>query len=80
MGVILSISNDGYTNAIDTGIDYEFFCPVKVGDTITSSCFVKDIVERGKDEEKAVFFFSETTYTNQRNETVAKVKITTAHR
>ena len=65
--VILALTNAGYTQVIDSGIDYEFFLPVCVGDTITSTSTVKDIVERGIGDEKAVFLFTETTYTNRNN-------------
>jgi acyl dehydratase len=80
MDMILALAKAGYNQTIDSSIDYDFFQPVKVGDTITALSFVRDIAERGKGTEKAVFLFLEITYTNQNNETVAVVRMTTTHR
>jgi acyl dehydratase len=78
--IILALDVAGYRQAIDSAVEYEFYRPVKVGDTITATSMVKDIVERGKNDEKAVFLFTETTYTNQNNEKVAVSRVTTTHR
>ena len=78
--VILALSEAGYQQALDSGIDYEFFRPVHVGDTIKATSVIKDIVERSSGGEKAVFLFTETTYTNQNNETVAVTRTTSTHR
>ncbi|MFC2012052.1 MaoC family dehydratase N-terminal domain-containing protein [Chloroflexota bacterium] len=79
MDVILTLSKAGYQRAIDTGMDYEFFQPIRVGDTIKAASVVKDIVERSSGDEKAVFMVTVTTYTNQRDEVVATARMTTAH-
>ena len=75
-----ALAKVGYTRNIDGGIDYEFSLPVRVGDTITATSSIKDIVERGKGDEKAIFLFIETTYTNQEDEVVATARVTTTHR
>lgn len=62
--------------AIDAGIEYEFFNPVKAGDTITSSAVIKDIIEREGRTSKMAFIFTETTFTNQKDELVAKSRST----
>jgi len=80
MDVILALMKAGYNQALDGGMDYEFFHPVRVGDTITATSLVKDIVERGSGDERAVFLFTETTYTNQNNETIAVSRMTSTHR
>lgn len=78
--ILHAMAEAGYIQAIDTGIEYEFYRPVKVGDTITATSVIINIAERGKDGEKAVYLFTETTYTNQDNETVAVSRVTSTHR
>ena len=77
-GLMDALSRAGYGRIMDTGIDCEFFLPVKAGDTISSTCVVKDIMQRGKDT-KAAFLVTETTYTNQDGGVVAKTRSTTVH-
>ena len=69
----------GYKRILDTGIDYDFFQPVKAGDTISLTCIVKDIMERSGKEGKSAFLITETTYKNQSGLVVAKVRSMTAH-
>lgn len=65
----------GYKKILDTGIDYEFVAAVKAGDVIRSSAVVKDIKERGG----AVFLITDTTWTNQDGQIVAKARSMTVH-
>ncbi len=69
----------GYGRILDTGIDYEFYGPVKAGDTISLVCVVKDIMERGAKDARVAFLVTETTYTNQDGKPVARAKSTTVH-
>jgi acyl dehydratase len=69
----------GYKRILDTGIDYEFYEPVKAGDMIRLVCVVKDIMERGASDARVAFLITETTYTNQAGQAVAKAKSTTVH-
>ena len=73
-----ALDKAGFKRILDTGIDYEFFQPIKAGDTIRLTCVVKDMMERGK-ETKVVFLVTETTYTNQDGVVVAKAKSMTVH-
>ena len=68
----------GYVNpgGIDAGIEYEFFNPVRAGDTITASSVIKDIFEREGKTGKMSFTINETTYTNQNGDLVAKARST----
>lgn len=75
-GLIDHLSQAGYRYTLDSGIDYEFFQPVCAGDTIRSTSVIKDLIERGGKEGKAVFLITETTYTNQNDETVAIARAT----
>jgi acyl dehydratase len=78
--IIQTLIDAGYSQTIDSSIEYTFFQPVKAGDTITAEFRVRDIVERGKDGEKAVFLFTETNYYNQEKTLVAVSRMTTTHR
>ena len=80
LDLIFAIAGAGYPSAIDSGIDYEFFQPIKAGDRIKSTLLVKDIRERKSGEETLVFLVTETSYENQNGEQVARVKMTTIHR
>ena len=64
------LAKAGYGRFIGGGIEYDFFCPVRAGDTIEATQAVKDIVERGK----KVFVIRETTYTDQNGDLVAKAR------
>jgi len=68
----------GYVNpgGIDAGIEYEFFNPVRAGDTITATSMIKDIIEREGKTGKMAFVFNETTYTNQNGDLVARARST----
>jgi acyl dehydratase len=77
--VMDALAQAGYRRILDTGIDYEFFEPVKAGDTVRSVCVVKDIMERGAKERKVAFLITETSYTNQDGTVVAKTRSTTVH-
>ena len=70
----------GYRRSVDGGIEYEFFYPVRAGDTLTASSMIKDIVEREGETGKLVFVITETTYTNQNGDLVAKVRGTSIGR
>ena len=77
-----ALSKAGYTNpgAIDAGIEYEFFCPVRAGDTITASSIIKEIIEREGKTGKMAFITTETTYINQNGDLVAKARGTLIQR
>ena len=80
LGLIFDIADAGYPGAIDSSIDYDFFAPVRAGDTITSTLTIKDIRERKSEEGSLVFLVTDTEYVNQNGETVARVRMTTIHR
>ncbi|MFC2071132.1 MaoC family dehydratase N-terminal domain-containing protein [Chloroflexota bacterium] len=72
--IIAGLAKAGYSQIIDGAIDYEFFCPVRAGDTLSASSVIKDITERKDRAVKSVFVITETTYTNQNSDLVAKVR------
>ncbi len=71
-----ALAKAGYSQVLDGGIDYEFFCPVRAGDNLTVSSMIKDIIEREGQTGKMLFLIRETTYTNQNGEVVGKARST----
>lgn len=59
-------------HTLDGGGEWEFFLPLRLGDTITSRSKLANVFEREGRIGKMLFFIYETSYTNQRGEVVAK--------
>jgi len=75
-----AITKAGYPRSLDGGIDYEFFHPVRAGDTLAVSSMIKDIIGREGKTGKLVFVITETTYTNQNGDLVARARGTSIFR
>ena len=71
-----ALAKAGFGHLLDGGMEYEFFKPVRAGDTITASTIIKDIIGREGATGKTAFLITETTYTNQKGELVAKARAT----
>jgi acyl dehydratase len=56
----------------NAGNEAEWFKPVKLGDTITQTAYLSDLVQRTGRSGKMVIVYGETLYVNQRGELVAK--------
>ena len=67
----MAMTKAGYKRTIDGGIEYQFFTPVRAGDTLSASSVIKDIAERKGRTETMAFVVTETTYTNQNGDLVA---------
>jgi len=78
--VIDTLSQVGLSRILDGGIEYDFYHPVRAGDTLSSLSKIKDIRERETKTGKMVFSITETTYTNQNGDVVAKARQTIIHR
>ncbi len=74
------LSENGYSRVLDGGIEYEFFLPVRAGDTLAALPMIKGIVGREGRTGKMAFVITETTFTNQNGDLVAKQRRTTIHR
>lgn len=79
MDLMEPLSKSGYmmASALDGGIEYDLFLPVRAGDTLTASGSVKDIRERAGKAGKMCFIVLETVYYNQSGALVAKARATT---
>jgi acyl dehydratase len=73
------LSQSGYAvaTALDGGMEYDFFQPVRAGDTLAASTVVKDLRERTGKMGKMAFIVLETTYLNQHGTLVARARATT---
>lgn len=70
----------GYSRIVDGGVEYEFFRPIRAGDTLAASSTIKDIFEREGKTGKMAFVINETTYVNQNGDMVAKARGTVIYR
>lgn len=71
MGVMGAMIEGGYAGILDGGMAYEYFLPVRAGDTLVASPKVADIaLKEGKTKMMIVRF--EVTYYNQNGDLVAK--------
>ena len=71
IGLIGAMIEAGYAGILDGGMAYDFYLPVRVGDTLVGSPKVADIsLKEGKTKMMILRF--ETSYTNQNGDIVAK--------
>lgn len=68
--VIGPIMSAGYPILFDGGIEYEFYFPIRAGDTLTAHGKVADIHEKAGRTGKLLFVVVETTFSNQNGEKV----------
>jgi len=76
MGV-LSQAGYGAATALDGGMEYDLFIPVRPGDTLSESTVVKDVRERAGKMGKMAFVVVESTFLNQNGALVARARATT---
>lgn len=71
IGLMGAMIEAGFAGILDGGMAYDFFLPVRAGDTLVASPKVLDVAEKeGKTKMMIVRF--ETTYYNQNGDLVAK--------
>ncbi|MBM2825343.1 MAG: hypothetical protein HW402_1007 [Dehalococcoidales bacterium] len=75
-----TLAKAGYDRTLDGGIEYEFFLPVRAGDTLMVTSVIKDIREREGSASKLAFVITEVTYVNQHGDLVARAQATSIHR
>lgn len=64
-------------SAVNAGDDYEFFAPLRVGDTVTVRRTVQGVDEKHGKHGRMFLTRAEATYTNQRGEMVARGELRT---
>ena len=75
-----ALTEAGYLRILDGGMDYEFFGPVRAGDTLSSTTALKDVREREGSTGKMAIVRNETTYLNQNGDLVATAVSTAIYR
>ncbi len=75
-----TISEAGFPRVLDGGIEYDFFAPVRAGDTLAALPKIINIFDRESKGSTMLFSVTETTYTNQNGALVAKARQTLIHR
>lgn len=71
-----TLTERGYSRVLDGGIEYDFFLPVRAGDTLAATMVIQDIRER----RGVALVRTETRYVNQNGDTVAAARQTVIHR
>ena len=77
--LMAAIEGAGFRRIVDTGMDYEFFSPVKAGDTVRSVSTVRDIMERGEDQARMIFLVVDTVFSNGEGNVIARSRSMTVH-
>lgn len=72
VGLMTAMINAGYAGILDGGISYEFYQPVRVGDTLVASPKVKDVTAKEGRTGTMIICQFETSYLNQNGDLVAK--------
>ncbi|MFA4837618.1 MAG: MaoC family dehydratase N-terminal domain-containing protein [Dehalococcoidia bacterium] len=70
--LISALGADGYTRILDGGIAFEFFRPVRAGDTLASLTRIVSVVEKETKGGSMSVSQIEASYTNQNGDMVAK--------
>ena len=71
--VFETVFKAGLVRILDGGVDYDFFLPVRAGDTLAWYARFVDVKEReGKAGGKMVFLTMEISYLNQKGDLVAR--------
>ncbi len=78
LGAVLAKA--GYTRLLDGGVDYEFFLPIRAGDTLAVTSKLKDVRERAGGAGKMAIVRNEATYHNQNGNLVATAISTAIYR
>ncbi len=74
------LAQAGYGRTLDGGVEYEFFLPVRAGDTLVVTSVIKDIREREGSSGTLIFIITEVTYVNQHGDLVARSQTTVIQR
>jgi acyl dehydratase len=76
--LVVALEQAGYplSSALDGGIEYEFFLPVRAGDVLAATTTVHNLRERIGSTGGMVFIILETDYRNQNGDLVTKQQAT----
>jgi len=71
---ILSMLGRPFENVLNAGTESEFLCPIRPGDVLVSSTKLADAYEKKGNAGNLVFVVMETTYKNQADKVVARMR------
>ena len=71
-----AFTNAGFPLMLNAGTEFELFQPICPEDTLVASSRIADIYEREGKTGAMLFGILESTYVNQNDDIVAKVRIT----
>ena len=72
MGMLMpAMLKAGLFRILDGGVDYEYYLPIRAGDTLTSYAKIADIRQREGKSGTMLFLILEQTYLNQHGDKVA---------
>lgn len=74
--LIAALSEAGFPRLLDGGTEYEFFYPIRAGDTLALQSRITRISDRETRSGKLVFSVFESAYTNQSGALVARTRWT----
>ena len=66
------LAKNGITKMLNGGTEFEYFAPVRAGDTLSATSKIVEIIEREGRAGNLIFIITETTYLNQYGDMVGK--------
>lgn len=74
--VLGAVFESGLVRILDGGVEFDFYIPIRAGDTLVVYGKFADVRERVGKSGKMLFLTMEQTYLNQNGDTVAKARLT----
>lgn len=74
--VLGAVFESGLVRILDGGVEFDFYIPIRAGDTLIVYGKFADVRERVGKSGKMLFLTMEQTYLNQNGDTVAKARLT----
>lgn len=67
-----ALAKNGINKVLNGGTEFEYFAPVRAGDTLSATSKIVEIIEREGRAGNLIFIITETSYLNQYGDLVAK--------
>ena len=72
IGLMGAVINAGFYRILDAGMTYEFFLPVRAGDTLVASPKISEVTEKEGKSGTMIISHFEVSYLNQNGDLVAR--------
>jgi acyl dehydratase len=73
-GTLIAMLNSPLKNILNIGNDAEFYGPIRPGDVLVAYQKVADIQDKSKGDKKRLFVVFESTFKNQNDQVVGKIR------